>query len=176
MPADIIELKSRRICIFDAYECKCFNSFVKAEIKNDLMKRVIVDGMTGSSWRLERFERITCIVWNINKKLLSLNMEYIDFEASVSDEGATLNFPSDDEKDDGNRYYIFRVMMKKMMTIYLSLMTAARLIIKNRASIENFSIRLETRLKLFLMMMIPSRYQRFSAWNVFDRAKEQYRL
>ena len=90
-------------------------------------------------------------------------MEYIDFEASVSDEGATLNFPSDDEKDDGNRYYIFRVMMKKMMTIYLSLMTAARLIIKNRASIENFSIRLETQLKLFLMMMIPSRYQRFSA-------------
>ena len=31
-------------------------------------------------------------------------MEYIDFEASVSDEGATLNFSSDDEKDDGNRY------------------------------------------------------------------------
>ena len=28
---------------------KCFNSFVKADIKNDLMKRVIVNGMTGSS-------------------------------------------------------------------------------------------------------------------------------
>ena len=49
MPADIIELKSRRTCMTDVYECKCFNSFVKADIKNDLMKRVIVNGMTGSS-------------------------------------------------------------------------------------------------------------------------------
>ena len=32
-------------------------------------------------------------------------MEYIDFEASVSDEDANLNFSSDDEKED-NRSFI----------------------------------------------------------------------
>ena len=48
--------------------------------------------------------RITFIVTNITKNLLYLSLEYIDFEASVSDEGTTLNFSSDDEKDDGNRY------------------------------------------------------------------------
>ena len=64
-------------------------------------------------------------------------MEYIDFEASVSDEDANLNFSSDDEK---------------MMTIDLLSMAAVRLVIKNRTSLENFSIRLEIQRKLFLMM------------------------
>ena len=63
-------------------------------------------------------------------------MEYIDFEASVSDEDANLNFSSDDEK---------------MMTIDLLSMAAVRLVIKNRTSLENFSIRLEIQQKLFLM-------------------------
>ena len=64
-------------------------------------------------------------------------MEYIDFEASVSDEDANLNFSSDDEK---------------MMTIDLLSMAAVRLVIKNRTSLENVSIRLEIQRKLFLMM------------------------
>ena len=33
-------------------------------------------------------------------------MEYIDFEASVSDEDANLNFSSDDEKVNYNRSFI----------------------------------------------------------------------
>ena len=68
MPTDIIELGNRRIWMTDFYECKCFNSFVKGEINNDLMKRVIVNGMTGSSKRFKSFERITFIVTDINKK------------------------------------------------------------------------------------------------------------
>ena len=63
-------------------------------------------------------------------------MEYIDFEASVSDEDANLNFSSDDEK---------------IMTIDLLSMAAVRLVIKNQTSLENFSIRLEIQQKLFLM-------------------------
>ena len=53
------------------------------------------------------------------KNLLSLKMEYIDFEASVSDEDANLNFSSDDEK---------------IMTIDLLSMAAVRLVIKNQTS------------------------------------------
>ena len=68
MPTDKIELESRRIWITDVYECNFFNSFVKGEIKNDLMERVIVNGMTDCSWRFKSFERITFTVTNINKK------------------------------------------------------------------------------------------------------------
>ena len=74
MSTDTIELESGRIWMTDVYECKFFNSFVKGEIKNDLMKRVIVNGMIGSTWCFKRFERITFIVTNINKKLLSLRI------------------------------------------------------------------------------------------------------
>ena len=73
----------------DLYECTFFNSFVKAEIKIDLMKRVIVNGMTGSK-RFKRFETITFIAIDIN----------------ISDENTNLNFSSDDEKDDDNRSFI----------------------------------------------------------------------
>ena len=52
----------------DIYVCKFFNEFVKGEIKNDFVKRVIVNEMTGSSWRFKRFERVSNIVTDINKK------------------------------------------------------------------------------------------------------------
>ena len=41
--------------------------------------------------------------------------------------------------------------MKKKMTIDLLSLTAARLVVKNQAFIENFSTRPETQQKLFLM-------------------------
>ena len=47
----------------------------------------------------------------------------------------------------------FRVMKKKIMTIDLLSMTAKRLMVKNRAFIENFSTKPEIQQKLFLMMM-----------------------
>ena len=52
----------------DIYVCKFFNEFVKGEIKNDFVKRVIVNEMTGSSWRFKRFERVSNIVTDINIK------------------------------------------------------------------------------------------------------------
>ena len=48
-PTDITELGSERIWMTDVYVCKLFNEFVKGQIKNDLMKRVIISGMSGSS-------------------------------------------------------------------------------------------------------------------------------
>ena len=68
MPTETIELESGRIWMTNVYKCKFFNSFVKGEIKNDLMKRVIVNGRIGNSWRFKKFERIIFIVNDINKK------------------------------------------------------------------------------------------------------------
>ena len=65
---EIIELESRRIWMTDVYVCKFFNEFAKGQIKNGLMKRVIINGMSGSSWCFKRFEHITMIVTKAIKK------------------------------------------------------------------------------------------------------------
>ena len=57
----IIELESRRIWLTDVYFCVVFNNYVKEKIRESFMKRVIVNGMTGSSWRFKRFERLYLI-------------------------------------------------------------------------------------------------------------------
>ena len=49
----ILELESRRIWLTDVYHCVFFNDYVKKNIKESLMKRVIVNGMIGSSWRFK---------------------------------------------------------------------------------------------------------------------------
>ena len=45
----LIELESRRTWLADVYICVYFNVYVKKEISKSLMKRVIINGMTGSS-------------------------------------------------------------------------------------------------------------------------------
>ena len=69
-PAEIIQLEqeSRRIWMTDIYSCKFFNGFVRGQIKNDLMKRVIINEMFGSSWRFKRFDHITMIVSRVDEK------------------------------------------------------------------------------------------------------------
>ena len=70
-PTEIIELESKRVWMTDVYIYVNFlrlkYKFVKAGIKNDLMKRVIINGMTGSSWRFKRFARISMIDTAVNK-------------------------------------------------------------------------------------------------------------
>ena len=56
----------------DIYVCKFFNEFVKGEIKNDFVKRVIVNEMTGSSWRLNVLKESVILSPISIKNLLSL--------------------------------------------------------------------------------------------------------
>ena len=65
-PTEFIELGSRRVWRIYVYICKFFNGFVKSEFKKDFMKRVIVNGMT--SRRFKRFEKVSIVVTDINKK------------------------------------------------------------------------------------------------------------
>ena len=57
----IIEPESRRIWLTDIYTCAFFNDYVKEKIRESFMKRVIINGMTGSSWFFKRFEQISMI-------------------------------------------------------------------------------------------------------------------
>ena len=44
------------------YRFKYFNDFVRGEIKDEIIKRVIVNGQSGSSWLFKRFHRLNIIV------------------------------------------------------------------------------------------------------------------
>ena len=45
----IIELESRRSWLTDVYTCVFFNGYIQEEIRKNFKKRVIINGMTGSS-------------------------------------------------------------------------------------------------------------------------------
>ena len=51
----------------DVYSRIYFNDFVKLNLANDILKRVIANGMTGSNWRFRRFDRI-CITVNSDQE------------------------------------------------------------------------------------------------------------
>ena len=64
----IIELESRRTWLSDAYTRVFFNGYVLEEMKKN-MKKIIINGTTGSSWRFNRFERLSITVISVNTNL-----------------------------------------------------------------------------------------------------------
>ena len=59
------ETTDSRIWQTNVYDGVYFNDFIKLNLANDILKRVILIGMSGSSWRFKRFDRI-CITVNSN--------------------------------------------------------------------------------------------------------------
>ena len=57
------EVTSSRIWQANVYEVVYFNDFIKSNLPNDILKRVIMNGMSGSSWIFKRFDRL-CITVN----------------------------------------------------------------------------------------------------------------
>ena len=60
-----LKTKLKRYCI----NCKdgdYYDFYESRELVSDFLKRVIMNGMTGSSWRFKRFDRI-CLTVNIDE-------------------------------------------------------------------------------------------------------------
>ena len=64
----IIELKDKRIWLTDVYRW-AFNKFVRQKIKEDFMRRDIVDSSTASNWRFKRFDSLTASTIKRSKSL-----------------------------------------------------------------------------------------------------------
>ena len=64
-----VEVIDNRFWITDVFECVYFNEFVKSGLKKSILKRIIVNGLTGSSWRFKRFNRISV---NVKQKALQI--------------------------------------------------------------------------------------------------------
>ena len=56
------EITDSRIWQTNVYDGVCFNDFIKANLANNILKTVIMNGMSGSSGRFKRFDRICTTV------------------------------------------------------------------------------------------------------------------
>ena len=56
-----IILEDKRVWLTNSFNSKHFNDFVKEEIRDDITKRIIVNGQSGSSLHFKRFERLSVI-------------------------------------------------------------------------------------------------------------------
>ena len=64
-PSEIIELESKRVWLIDIFTFRFFNKYVNGEIRSNFLKRVIVNGTSGSSWK---FKQLSIIVTSADKK------------------------------------------------------------------------------------------------------------
>ena len=56
-----IILEDKRVWLTNSFNSKHFNDFVRGEIRDEITKRIIVNGQSGSSWYFKRFERLSVI-------------------------------------------------------------------------------------------------------------------
>ena len=53
--------ENTRVWLTNVYTDQYFNPYVRGAIKNDILKTVITNGETGSSWVFKRFKRLQII-------------------------------------------------------------------------------------------------------------------
>ena len=63
------ERTEKRVWLTNVFCFNHFNQFVRGEIKDEIVKRVIVNGQTGSSWYFKSFNRMNIIVVPLLNKL-----------------------------------------------------------------------------------------------------------
>ena len=68
----LVEIIHKRSWITDVYECIFFNEYLKRALKQDVVKWVIINGLTGSSLRFKRFHRLAINIKN--KKLTTVGI------------------------------------------------------------------------------------------------------
>ena len=54
----------------EVYRGVYFNDFMFYSLKNDILNKVIINGMSGSSWRFHRFITLTVKVLNLDRKIV----------------------------------------------------------------------------------------------------------
>ena len=66
-------LEDNRAWLTNSFNTKDFNIFIRGDIKNEIIKRIIVNGQSRISWFFKRFERLTIITTPANQIQLFSN-------------------------------------------------------------------------------------------------------
>ena len=56
--------------ITDVYKAKCFNDFVFYGLRHNILNKVIVNGMSGSSWRFHEFVMLNVKILNLDGEMV----------------------------------------------------------------------------------------------------------
>ena len=59
---EIVELENTRFWLTNVFVGRYFNEFIRSEMKKDILKRVILNGSTGSSWLFKHFNKLQFIL------------------------------------------------------------------------------------------------------------------
>ena len=83
----------------DVYQTVCFNDFVFYGLKSELLSKVIVNGMSGSSWRFRRFITLSLTAVDLDIEIVKwcVMTNFIDFEVGVES-------PTNDPDDEVGKY------------------------------------------------------------------------
>ena len=54
----------------DVYKAKCFNDFVFYGLRHNILNKVIVNGMSGSSWRFHEFVMLNVKILNLDEEMV----------------------------------------------------------------------------------------------------------
>ena len=57
--------ESTRVWLTSTYTARHFDNYVKCFIKSEIVKRIIFNGLTGSSWFFKRFQRLTIMATSV---------------------------------------------------------------------------------------------------------------
>ena len=87
------ELENTRVSPTNVFLVRYFNQYMRDGMKKEILKRVIINGSTGTNWIFKRYQKLQVIVTDRTsfKNVISgscffqpvvKNMEFIDFEAT----------------------------------------------------------------------------------------------
>lgn len=62
---DFIITKNTRVWLTHTFTARHFDPYVRGLIKSEILKQVITNGLTASSWFLKRFQRLTIIMTSV---------------------------------------------------------------------------------------------------------------
>lgn len=105
---EFIVAESNRVWLTNTLTDKYFSEYVWSSIKSEILKRVIVNGQTGSSWHFKRFSRLTIIfstVKEVDRLISNYNtcfffsnkkMDFLSLEAH--DISSLFQFSDDEEE------------------------------------------------------------------------------
>ena len=65
--------ESTRVLLTNTFTATHFNEYVRSSIKSEIVKRIIVNGLNGSSWYFKHFNRLTIIASSVKyaKRIMS---------------------------------------------------------------------------------------------------------
>ena len=111
----------------NVYVGKCFNRFVRGQIKKDILKRVIYNGSTGSSWLFNQFNKLQIFVtdktsfsnlfssWYFFSQTTK-KTDFSHFEAA--EENQVLNFSGKEQTKDEMDFIDDSVQMREGVSFY----------------------------------------------------------